>query len=37
MGVFCGDEVLVGLKTVFAEFVDDVRLPIKQKNDFLGY
>ena len=27
MGVFCGDDVVVGLKIVFVEFVDDVRLP----------
>ncbi len=35
MGVFCGDEVVVGLKTALAEFVDDVRLPIEKKNDFI--
>lgn len=27
MGVFCGDEVVVGLKMVPVEFVDEVRLP----------
>ena len=37
IGVFCGDEVVDGLKTVLAEFVDDVRLPIERRNDFLGY
>ncbi len=28
IGVFCGDDVVVGLNIVFIEFVDDVRLPI---------
>ncbi len=27
IGVFCGDDVVVGLNIVFIEFVDDVRLP----------
>jgi hypothetical protein len=34
IGVFCGDDVVVGLKIVFVEFVDDVRLPIQEKKNF---
>jgi len=38
IGVFCGDDVVVGLKIVFVEFVDDVRLPLFPKeNIFLLY
>ncbi len=32
IGVFCGDDVDVGLNIVFVEFVDDVRLPIQKKR-----
>lgn len=32
MGVFCGDDVVVGLKIVFVEFVDEVRLPSHQTS-----
>jgi hypothetical protein len=34
IGVFCGDDVVVGLKIVFVEFVDDVRLPIPSRKYF---
>ncbi len=36
IGVFCGDDVVVGLKIVFVEFVDDVRLPIPERKYFFA-
>lgn len=32
MGVFCGEDVAVGLNIVFVELADDVRLPIEKKT-----